>query len=168
MWSGLVAPWRASLGAQLEPRARPLRADRNVERTVACQRHCGQKSVADEIAERGRVRVHGNGSRSPQHDGDRSTAGFGREEELRPRDAGRDVGREVFWRSEIGERLEERVDASDAVAHRLQMALDRSAALVIAQPIAEELQVQHHVVQRVLPLVRESGGGALQEERALG
>src|SRR5205814_6251715 len=54
-----------------------------------------------------------------------------------------------------------RIHPPDAVAQRGQVLLQRRA-------FRHELHVQHHVVQRVLALVRETHGHALEQPRAIG
>src|SRR5205085_7245508 len=51
---------------------------------------------------------------------------------------------------------------------RLQVPLEgRDALPFLMQLLVEQLQVQHHVVQRVLPFVRQGSRGTLEEQRSL-
>ena len=74
----------------------------------------------------------------------------------------------MLRRGELAETLEQRIDAADAVAQRRQVLVDgRGLALHAADLLGDELDVQHHVVQRVLGLVRQPDRDALEQPRAI-
>ena len=113
----------ATLGAELETGPRTIGSDRDVQRAVARQRHCREESVADEIGEERGIRLHRDRGRTALHHGHGPAPRFVTEQELRARDRGAEVGRQMRGRGEIGERLEKRVDPADSVAQRLQVPL---------------------------------------------
>src|SRR5476651_707716 len=68
----------------------------------------------------------------------------------------------MLGRGEFAETLQEPVHLADAVAERAQMLRHRLARR--SELFGYQLQVQHHVVQRVLAFMRKADGDPLEQE----
>ena len=125
----------------------------------------GEQRVRDQIAKAGGVRFDQQRLRPALRDLDCSAPHIvGKELDGAARGGG-EVRGQVLGDGKLAERAEQRVDAADSVAQRRDVFLHPgvSRALRRFELLGQQLQVQCHVVQRILSLVREADGEALEQ-----